>query len=143
MLTATNARSFAAYNAFVDARVCRPRIGSMFGPDAYRRLREATVEFLESVSGRVVDPGGVIASYLTGGKFLPYVSDIAQRFPDALTGDPCSDLNPDLLAEPFPVELLWCYYEEEAGLVQALNHIMARFENRRVGGDETRWPVST
>ena len=47
-------------------------------------------------------------------------------------GDPCSDLDPDLLGEPFPVELIWSYWQEEGGLVQTLNHILARFQNRRV-----------
>jgi hypothetical protein len=132
VLTATNARSFAAYKAYVDQIVCRPRTGSAFGGDAYRRLRRATEEFLEQVRGPVVDPGGVLAAYLTADQLLPYVDSIAQRFPDALRGDPCSDLNPDLLAEPFPIELIWSYWQEEGGLVQALNHVLARFQNRRV-----------
>jgi hypothetical protein len=132
VLTATTARSFAAYKAFVDPIVCRPRVGSPFGADAYDRLVRATREFLEQVRGPVVDPGGVAGAYLTADGILPYVDAIAQRFPDALRGDPCSDLDPDLLAEPFPIELIWSYWEEQAGLVQTLNHILARFQNRRV-----------
>jgi|tagenome__1003787_1003787.scaffolds.fasta_scaffold20988541_5 hypothetical protein len=133
VLAATSARSFAAYKSYVDRIVCRPAKGSALGGDTYRRLHRATLEFLEQVRGPVVDPGGVLAAYLTADGLLPYVDSIAQRYPDALTGDPCSDLDPNLLAEPFPVELSWCYWEEEAGLVQALNHVLARFQNRRVG----------
>lgn len=33
---------------------------------------------------------------------------------------------------PF-VELIWNYWHEEAALVQSMNHILARFQNRRVG----------
>ncbi|MGH3365857.1 MAG: hypothetical protein ACRDOY_01485 [Nocardioidaceae bacterium] len=131
VLTATSARSFAVYKAYVDQRVCRPRTGSAFSADTYQRLRRETGEFLEQVRP-VIDPGSVLDAYLSADKLLPYVDNIAQRFPDALRGDPCSDLNPDLLAEPFPIELIWSYWQEEGGLVQTLNHILARFENRRV-----------
>lgn len=132
VLAATSARSFATYRAEVDRQVCRAPSG-VFAPDAYRRLRRVTAEFLGRVRGPVVDPGGVLAAYLTAGKILPYVDTIAQRFSDANSGNPSSDLDPDLLAQPFPVELIWSYWEEEAGLVQALNLILARFQNRRVG----------
>lgn len=131
VLTATAARSFAAYRAYVDPIVCRPSTGRSFGTDTYRRLRRETEEFLEQVRGSVVDPGAVAAAYLINNR-LPYVDTVVQRFPDALTGDPCSDLNADLLAEPFPVELIWSYWQEEGGLVQTLNYILARFQNRRV-----------
>ncbi len=131
VLAATNARSFAAYKAYVDAVVCRPGTDGAFSTDAYRRLVRATTEFLEQVRGPIVDPGGSAAAYLRDGR-LPYVDAIAQRFPDALRGDPCSDLDPDLLEQPFPVELIWSYWVEQAGLPQTLNHILARFQNRRV-----------
>ena len=32
---------------------------------------------------------------------------------------------------PF-VELIWCYWKEEGVLVQTMNHILARFQNRRI-----------
>ena len=133
VLAATNARSFAFYKAFVDTIVCEPRVGSVFGADTYRKLRRATVDFLELVHGPFVENGTALAAYLTANGVLPYVDGIAQRFPDAISGDSCSDLNPDLLSEPFPIELIWSYWHEEGGLVQTLNHILARFQNRRVG----------
>jgi hypothetical protein len=128
---ATNARSFTAYKLFVDPLVCVPKTGCTFGTDTYERLVTATRQFLEQACGDIVDPGNVAAAYLTNGR-LPYVDAIAQRFPDALTGDLCSDLDPNLLAQPFPIELIWSYWEEQGGLVQTLNHILARFQNRRV-----------
>jgi len=131
VLTATTARSFAHYKAYVDPLVCVPRTGCTFGADTYAELVKATRQFLELVCSPIVDPGDVAADYLKNGR-LPYVDAIAQRFPDALIGDPCSDLNPELLTEPFPIELFWSYWEEQAGLVQTLNHILARFQNRRV-----------
>ena len=37
------------------------------------------------------------------------------------------------LTAPFAVELIWSYWHEEGMLVQTLNHILARFQNRRTG----------
>jgi hypothetical protein len=129
--SATEARSFANYKAYVDPIVCRSRSRRGFGPDAYRRLRRATAEFLDQVRGPLVDPGGVAAAYLTADNLLPYVDAIAQHSSAGLGGDPCSDLDPDV-GDPFPVELIWCYMQESGGLVQTFHHLLARFQNRRV-----------
>jgi hypothetical protein len=130
--SATEARSFANYKAYVDPIVCRSRSGRDFGPDAYRRLRHATAEFLDQVRGPIVDPGEVVSAYLTPEHLLPYVGALAQRSSTARGGDPCSDLDPDVLSEKFPAELIWCFMEEAGGLPQTVLHILARFQNRRV-----------
>lgn len=127
----TRARRFDAYLAFVAERV-RPRGRVAAGSDAYRELVRATEQFLASAQvGAVVDPLG---SFLVNGR-LPYIDTVVQGFPDALaTRNVLSRIDADLFDQPFPVELIWCYWDEEGGLVQALNHILARFQNRRVGG---------
>ena len=130
--SATEARSFANYKAYVDPIVCRSRSRRGFGPDAYRRLRRATAEFLDQVRGPVVDPGEVVSAYLTADHLLPYVGALAQHSSTARDGDPCSDLDPDVLSAAFPVELIWSYWEEWGGLVQTFHHLLARFQNRRV-----------
>lgn len=52
-------------------------------------------------------------------------------------GERVAFFGPDATRFPLPnvpfVELLWNYWMEEAHLVQTLNHIVARFQNRRVG----------
>jgi hypothetical protein len=134
ILNGTIARGFLVYKTHVDAVICRTARGGAFSARAYPDLVRETREFLEQVQGPVVDPGGVLARYraASNGR-LPYLDRIAARFSDALSGDPCSDIAEELLTEPFPIELIWSYWQEEGGLVQALNHILARFQNRRTG----------
>jgi hypothetical protein len=131
ILNGTIARGFLVYKAHVDRVICRTPAGA-FAARAYRDLVRETRKFLEQVKGPVVDPGNVLTQYRVAGR-LPYLDRIAARFPDALGGDPCSDIPEELLTEPFPIELIWSYWQEEGGLVQALNHILARFQNRRTG----------
>ncbi|HLZ36599.1 MAG TPA: hypothetical protein VKP64_02320 [Mycobacteriales bacterium] len=130
ILAETGARRFNLYRAYVDPRVCMQ--GERFGPNAYENLVKATEDFL-SLQVPVVDQRGLLAAYRTEDGRLPYLDQVVQRFPDALSGDPCSDIDPTILQEPFPVELIWSYWQEEGGLVQTLNHILARFQNRRPG----------
>src|SRR3954447_25527256 len=134
ILNGTIARGFLVYKTHVDAVICRTARGGAFSARAYPDLVRETREFLEQVQGPVVDPGGVLARYraASNGR-LPYLDRIAARFSDALSGDPCSDIAEELLTEPFPIELIWSYWQEGGGLVQALNHILARFQNRRTG----------
>lgn len=134
ILGATSDRSFAAYRAFVDPLVCGTNgLGGRLGypRDSYRRLVDATWEFLRRQTAFTIDGSRQLVNYLTDG-MLPYIENVVQRYPDARIGDPCSDINPDLLMQPFPVELIWSYWQEEGSLVQSLYHILARFQNRRV-----------
>ena len=90
--------------------------------------------FLQSVNG---------TSYRT----LPYLSYIAAKFPElrlknaiftnipgGLPGaqpDPCYGLLASKLTEPCLLELIWSYWHEEGMLVQTMNAISMRFQNRR------------
>jgi hypothetical protein len=47
----------------------------------------------------------------------------------------CMSILQEKLANPCFIELLWSYWQEEAGLVQTMNAITWRFQNRRGGGD--------
>jgi hypothetical protein len=47
----------------------------------------------------------------------------------------CMGILQEKLANPCFVELLWNYWQEEAGLVQTMNAITWRFQNRRGNGD--------
>jgi hypothetical protein len=47
----------------------------------------------------------------------------------------CMGILHEKLANPCFVELLWSYWQEEAGLVQTMNAITWRFQNRRGPGD--------
>jgi hypothetical protein len=124
-----------------------------FGVDGYRRLKTATEAFLimrcglvpdltafdpvaeESRLGRSVSAVRIVdmlKSYLSGGD-LPYIlsllspgdlaSHSASPYCDTvLTGDPMS---------PCLLELIWNYWHEEGMLVQAINAIALRFQNKR------------
>jgi hypothetical protein len=47
----------------------------------------------------------------------------------------CMGILQEKLANPCFIELLWSYWQEEAGLVQTMNSITWRFQNRHGGGD--------
>lgn len=147
----TNRLRFDEFHEFV-----RPRIvhsPQWTGTDAYRRLRRAAEEFV----GVAADPitairnGTVPIPELTEktaqeGIERSYVSseraDLAQPFLRFGSRERAQRLLPaggSGTAVDFPlpnvpfVELIWNYWHEEAMLVQSLNHILARFQNRRIG----------
>lgn len=125
-----------------------------FGVDGYKRLKTATEAFLimrcglvpqllaydpvaEQVRlGRRVEPdeiGTILSRYMRDGDQLPYIAqllspsellDISESpFCDTLvTGDPMS---------PCLLELIWNYWHEEGMLVQVINAIALRFQNKR------------
>jgi hypothetical protein len=75
---------------------------------------------------------------------LPYLALIANKFPDARVksrifsalqdvelAEPCNGLLAQKLSEPCLVELIWSYWHEEAMLVQSINAVSLRFQNRR------------
>ena len=75
---------------------------------------------------------------------LPYLALIASKFPDARVKsrifkgvrdadlpELCYGLLGQKLSEPCLVELIWSYWHEEAMLVQSMNAISLRFQNRR------------
>ena len=127
----TTAREFTIYQAFIDQRVCRAQgTVNIFGPDAYKTLVSETRAFL-ATSPSMVDLQSLLSAYLDKDGSLPYLGGVVKRYPDAVDGDPCSDIDVQSFQDPFPVELIWSYWHEEGALVQTLNHILARFQNRR------------
>lgn len=95
----------------------------------------------EEEEKRLEEPGGVqmtykvardrLIQYLGGGN-LPYIDRILNTFPDQTIiqspfcfGILSNRLNPCLL------ELIWSYWHEEGMLVQSMNAITRRFQNRR------------
>ena len=98
------------------------------GLDRFTRLWD---RYLEQVNGTKL-------------RTLPYLALIANKFPDARVKsrifslrdvgnfEPCYGLLGEKLSEPSLVELIWSYWHEEAMLVQSMNAISLRFQNRRV-----------
>ncbi|MBD7917540.1 hypothetical protein H9657_04505 [Cellulomonas sp. Sa3CUA2] len=131
ILRVTRARRFAEYQLHVDRSLQRETNGA-FSPAAYDVILRATREFLERDTTTIIDPGG---NYLEGGN-LPYLENVASRYPDARLGrtaaDGVADIDEELLARPAPVELIWTYWNEEGASFQAMNLILARFQNRRL-----------
>jgi hypothetical protein len=72
-----------------------------------------------------------------GNKIIPYLALVRSRLPDLqLTkfcqmGMTCSGILQHKLTHPCLIELIWCYWHEEAMLVQTLNAISRRFQNFR------------
>jgi hypothetical protein len=103
------------------------------GLDRFERLWN---RYLERVNGTTL-------------RTLPYLALIANKFPDARVksrifsalrdvdvAEPCYGLLGQKLSEPSLVELIWSYSHEEAMLVQSMNAISLRFQNRRVRNGE-------
>jgi hypothetical protein len=133
------------------------------GVDTYQLLRVATEAFLLLRCGSFADPFvapdapssrfGVtgltltelhdrLEAYVAGS--LPYIKsiigglDVGDSFnieADQL-GNPifCDDIDAKVL-QPCFVELIWSYWHEEAALVQTINAISLRFQNKRGPGD--------
>jgi hypothetical protein len=74
---------------------------------------------------------------------IPYLAIIQDKLRDvplvASRDDPavrdCYFILQEKLSHPCMVELIWCYWHEEAMLVQTMNAISRRFQNRRANGD--------
>jgi hypothetical protein len=150
---------FDAFHEFVLSRLRDDARLDWFGNGSYQRLRRLADEFLqlatdpvEAVASDATDlqlgpvQAALDRSYVSGER-----ADQAQPFPASLGGRPPASgappvalflgrLRGDRVTGPvqFPlpnspmVELIWNYWMEEGMLVQTLNHILARFQNRRV-----------
>ena len=85
------------------------------------------------------DLKGKLASYLGANSTIPYIDRIAAAYIDTET-DPlhspvfCDDIDAKVL-QPCFIELIWSYWHEEAAVVQAINAISLRFQNKRGPGD--------
>ncbi len=148
----TNRLRFDEFHEFV-----RPKIvGSpnWHGTDAYRRLREAAEEFVNLAADPIAAArqkrlrfeltentvrAGIERSYVSdegadlAHPFLRY--GVGRQQPPMLItqgGGSQDKVDFPLPNVPF-VELIWNYWLEEAMLVQSLNFILARFQNRKLG----------
>jgi hypothetical protein len=147
---------FEEFHEFIEPKMTKLPTPAWFGTDAYRQLFRAAETFVEAAADPLraaekkrllkheISEGTVIASLQRS-----YVSserdDLAQPFlrfasdgldptarPRAIAGGQADPAEFPLPNVPF-VELIWNYWHEEGGLVQTMNHILARFQNRRVG----------
>jgi len=81
-----------------------------------------------------------LARYLGLNAVMPYIDKITSGFDtphsDSHAGIPifCDDIDAKVL-QPCFIELIWSYWHEEAALVQAINAISLRFQNKRGPGD--------
>ncbi|HJW92884.1 MAG TPA: hypothetical protein VJ901_04640 [Thermoanaerobaculia bacterium] len=128
-----------------------------FGVEAYRLLRAATEAFvLQGVGAQIPDGysqqeensrfGGNapdideiqqdLRDYVGTG-VLPYLDRIVAAFGTTADYKPlCEGLPISLkVLSPLFLELIWSYWEEEAMLVQSMNAIAMRFQNKRGTGD--------
>ncbi len=85
---------------------------------------------------KLIGPAGT-----TEGLAIPYLALIRSAFRDVpLKGGPnekvrnCYGLLRDRLISPCMLELIWSYWHEEGMLVQTLNAVCMRFQNRRTNG---------
>lgn len=74
-----------------------------------------------------------------GEGFIPYLYRVRQKIRDVeLTRDPqgelCDKILEDKFSAPCLLELIWSYWHEEGMLVQTMNAITMRFQNRRKPG---------
>ncbi len=154
----TNRMRFEEFHEFVKPRLVGRGGPEWYGTDAFRRLRKAAEDFVGIAAdplGAVDDAERTVVNELTrstvlGGLDRSYVSsegaDLAQPFLRFATpngdrpsrrqfaprGQQNGKVEFPLPNVPF-VELIWNYWHEEGMLVQSLNRILARFQNRRVG----------
>jgi hypothetical protein len=137
----------------------------VLGVEAYELLRLATEAFLLAKCGSIVNPvmdsatpqspnrltasigsesrfgrpvtehelETALTTYLSSSR-LPYFSQITRSL--IAGGSPifCGDIDAKML-EPCFIELIWSYWHEEAMLVQTINAISLRFQNKRAPGD--------
>lgn len=147
---------FEEFHEFVQPKLTGLSGPEWFGTDAYRRLFRAAETFVEAAADplRAIERKRLLKheiseSTVTGGLARSYVSserdDLAQPFlrfaadVPVRNGPVIGRAGTAAAAAQFPlpnvpfVELIWNYWHEEGGLVQTMNHILARFQNRRIG----------
>ena len=149
----TNRMRFEEFHEFVEPRLRGPK-PEWYGTDAYRELRRAAEQFVRTAADplRAVDRNSPTVSgelskvTVQAGIGRSYVSsegnDLAEPFLRygrvGFRRSPATQASTNGHVEfPLPnvpfVELIWNYWLEEGMLVQSINHILARFQNRRVG----------
>lgn len=140
----TEGLRFNAFHEFVLPRLeGNPRL-EWFGNDAFRQLQRAAEEFVRTAT----DPIEAVQSGRSDLQLGPVQAGVARSYVSSEGGDlaqpflrstsAASTSSRVTGAVQFPlanvpfVELIWNYWLEEAGLVQTFNHVLARFQNRRI-----------
>jgi hypothetical protein len=145
--------AFGAYNDYIDAVTPNPANNLFVGVDAYQLLKHATEAFLlakarflkevregiKTKTGKtpLTDTEKDFEAYLgTLGMPLPFITRIIAGFKGTGTNPFTSGGNiTEDVREPAFIELIWSYWLEEGMLVQAINAISLRFQNKRGPGD--------
>ena len=99
------------------------RLGRPFSLDALTTMRSAYYDRLA-----IEEPA--LLPYL--GRIRERLSEVPVKGPEEIAGNAYGIL-PSALTGPAAIELIWSYWQEEGMLVQTLNAILARFQNRRSG----------
>jgi hypothetical protein len=100
-------------------------------------LREESLRFRHSVDSNFIN--NLWQAYLetvNGTKTLPYLSLIREKLGEIPLKDAearwCYGILTEKLSRPCLLELIWSYWHEEGMLVQTLNAISLRFQNKRI-----------
>ncbi|HEX6097796.1 MAG TPA: hypothetical protein VF432_15835 [Thermoanaerobaculia bacterium] len=155
---AVDGTAFKPYNDFINKTLCidplDPKNNLFVGVDAYQLLKDATesfllanARFLPAVRERIknkkqagtalTDTEKDFEAYLgTLGVPLPFITRIIAGFKGTGNNPFCTggSITEDV-REPAFLELIWSYWLEEGMLVQAINAISLRFQNKRGPGD--------
>jgi hypothetical protein len=79
----------------------------------------------------------LLNDFLVGKQILPYIDTVVRAYIDVrqATTKPVSlcAVSPLRRFQPCAIELIWSYWHEEGMLVQAMNAISLRFQNKRAG----------
>jgi hypothetical protein len=78
--------------------------------------------------------------YLGANGTLPYIDRIARGFLGGQDSPFCDTNIPERMLAPCLLELIWSYWHEEGMLVQAINTVSLRFQNKR--GPSEREPLA-
>lgn len=137
-----NAVTYAGFVAHLEATDEDPRSWPRFGPEAYQKIRDAARDYVSQASHLEHYSDLYPSGYLEPRIAAAAVDFITQTARDSLAAgeDPeraraeiFDSLQVDTAFVP-GVELIWNYWLEEGMLVQALNVVLARFQNRRLPG---------
>jgi hypothetical protein len=76
-----------------------------------------------------------LTAYLGANGTLPYIDRIARGFLGGQESPFCDANIPEKMLAPCLLELIWSYWHEEGMLVQAINTVSLRFQNKRGPGE--------
>ncbi|HVG22568.1 MAG TPA: hypothetical protein VND45_00305 [Thermoanaerobaculia bacterium] len=150
---AADGTAFGKYNDYINRVLCLktpdPSNNLFVGVDAYQLLKVSTEAFLlkearfltalqTRTEAQLTDVEKEFRTYLGGALStpLPFIERIIAGFKGSGTNPFCTGGNiTEDVREPAFLELIWSYWLEEGMLVQAINAISLRFQNKRGPGD--------